>query len=142
MKRKLAVLILLSVIGMSAIAAANEESLQKRSQESLIGIWKGKIEEKPAVDIALKVEGGKLLGTVTFYIVQDTGATPEVKSTEAREILQPLFDGSALSFQVKRKDGSFFKAKIKFTAENEAVLKPEDEATATDDMAISLSREK
>jgi hypothetical protein len=140
MKRKLAVLILLSVIGLSVIAEGKEENLQKRSQESIIGIWKGKFEETPAVDIALKVESGKLLGTVTFYIVQDTVAAPEVKSTEPREILQPLFDGNALSFQVKRKDGSFFKGKIKFLAENEAVLKPE--AEAADAMDIPLTREK
>jgi hypothetical protein len=142
MKRKLAVLILLSVIGLPALTEANEENLQKRSQESLIGIWKGKFEEMPALDIALKVEGGKLVGTAIFYIVQNTGAAPEVKSTEPREILQPSFDGSALSFQVKRKDGSLFKAKVKFITENEAVLNHGDEAQATDDMAIFLTREK
>jgi hypothetical protein len=139
MKRKLTVLTLLSVIGICAIANGSEKKLQKRNQESLIGIWKGKFEETPAVDIALKVDGDKLVGTVVFYIMEDTGTA---KSTEKLELLQPSFDGNVLAFQVKRKDGSFFKGKIKFITENEAVLNPVDEAQLSDAMAISLTREK
>lgn len=139
MKRKLIVLTLLSVIGICAVAYGSDKSFQKRSQESLTGVWKGKFEETPAIDIALKVDGDKLVGTAVFYIMEDTGAA---KSTGKLELIQPSFDGNVLSFQVKRKDGSLFKGKIKFIAENEAVLKPEDEAQSADAMAISLTREK
>jgi hypothetical protein len=139
MKRKLTVLTLLSVIGLCAIANGSEKNLQKRSRESLVGIWKGKFEETPAVDIALKVKGDTLVGTVVFYMVEEAGVA---KSTDKLELLQPSFDGNVLSFQVKRKDGSFFKGRIKFIAENEAVLHPGDEARPGDARAISLTREK
>jgi hypothetical protein len=57
----------------------------------------------------------------------------------------PLNDpvmSSNLLLRVKRKDGSFFRARIKFIAEDEAVLKPVDELKSTQAMAISLTREK
>jgi hypothetical protein len=141
MKQKFVVMLLLSVISLSAIAKAGEEKSQNRSKESVIGTWKGKFEETPAVDIALKVDSGKLVGTAIFYFVQNTDNGAEVKATEKSEMIEPNFDGSNLLFRIKRKDGSFFKARIKFIAENEAVLKPVDEPNATEAMAISLIRE-
>jgi hypothetical protein len=139
MMRKLTALTLLSVLSICALAQDSEKNLQKRSQESLIGIWKGKIEETPAIDIVLKADGDKLAGTAVFYVMQDTGAA---KSTDKLELVQPAFDGNTLSFQVKRKDGSFFKAKVIFLTENEAVLRPDDEAQSADALRIRLAREK
>jgi len=141
MKRKLAVLALL-LITLSSLSLAREKGSQGRTEQSIAGVWKGRFDNSPAIDVTLKVEGGKLAGTAVFYFVQNTDSGPVVKGTDELPLLEPAFDGTTLSFKVKRKDGSIFGAKIKFVAENRAVLKPEDESSAPDENDIYLTREK
>jgi hypothetical protein len=139
MNRKLTVgAALILVIAIAALARSTESTLQNRTKESLAGIWKGKFEGAPAIEVELKVTSGNLAGTVTFYVVQDTIVTGKATSP----LIEPSFDGHAVLFKVKRNDGSLFKARMRFVADNEAVLKPVDDATATDAMAIQMTREK
>ena len=142
MKQRLTVVGLLFVIAISVVAKDSQSKPQNRTQESIVGIWKGMFEQTPAVEIALQVDDGKLVGTAIFYFVQNTDDGPTVKSTAKAELIEPSFDGTNLAIKVKRANGSIFKATIKFIADNDAILKPVDDQTATDAMAISLIREK
>jgi hypothetical protein len=142
MKQTFSVIVLFLVIVSAGLAKAPQPEQQNRTQESIVGVWKGKFEQTPAVDITLKVDSGKLSGTAVFYFVQNTDDGQVVKSTPKAELLEPSFDGKQLSVKIKRPDGSFFKATLKFIADNDAILKPVDDPAATDEMAISLTREK
>ena len=142
MHRNSTAVALLLVILLSVVAESSESKLQSRTKESITGLWKGKTEEAPSVDIALKVEGGILTGTATFYYVETTGGEAAVKSTTKSELIEPSFDGSILMIKVKRKDGSYFQAKMKFVADNKAELTPVSDNKVSDLWSIPLFREK
>ena len=95
----------------------------------------------PAVEITLNIQAGKLAGKVVFYKVVNNGAGGEIKGKAEAPLIDPVFDGQVLSFKVERDDGSFFKGRIKFVAEHEAVLYSNDQNTG-DELAIILRREK
>jgi hypothetical protein len=142
MRQKPTVLTLLFVMAISVMAESQGGNDQSRTTESIVGIWKGKFEEAPALDIELKVSSGKLVGIATFYLVQNTDGGPSIKSMKGSPIIDPSFDGRDLLFKVKRGDGSFLKARMRFVAENEAVFKPIDGSGATDEGAMYMTREK
>jgi hypothetical protein len=53
----------------------------------------------------------------------------------------PCLRRPVLTFKVKKEDGSFYKGKIKFIAEDEALLSSDDENPA-DDISLKLRRKK
>ena len=142
MRRNTTAVALLLVILLSVVAESSESKLQSRTKESIAGLWKGKSEELPPVDIALKVEGGILTGTATFYYVETTGDGAAVKRTAESELIEPSFDGSILVIKVKRKDGSYFQANMKFIADNKAELTPVSDGKVSDLWFIPLFRDK
>jgi hypothetical protein len=136
--------VLLLTLSLSAAVAIYTRASQNRDAASLPGVWKGSFPEAPAtpaVEITLNIQAGKLSGKVVFYKVVNNGAGGEIKGKVEAPILDPVFDGQVLSFKVKRGAGSFFKGRIKFGAEHEAVLYSNDQQTG-DELAIILRREK
>jgi hypothetical protein len=89
----------------------------------------------------LKADGAKLTGIAAFYMVDQTNPA-ELKRKEESLIIDPVFDGNALSFKVKRNDGSIFGAKMEFIGDNEALLKVADDPNAPDEQKINMTREK
>jgi len=142
MKSKLTILALLSVITFSLAAQSQERSLQTRTEQSIVGTWKGKFGDVPAVEVALKFEEGKLTGKAVFYMVDSTDAAHPVKGEEESPLMETAFDGNVLSFKVKRNDGSKFAAKMKFTGDDEAVLKPAEDPDSADAYAMQMTRGK
>lgn len=57
--------------------------------------------------MTLKVDAARLTGIAVFYVVDNTNAA-EVKGEVESSLIEPVFDGSTLSFKVKRNDGSIF----------------------------------
>jgi hypothetical protein len=142
MIQRLTLIVLLLIVACSSSIKARESKLQSRTAESITGVWKAKFEEAPALDIELKLSSGKLVGMATFYFVQNTDAGHVIKNKIDAPLIEPSFDGVDLLFTIKRNDGSVLKASIRFVAENEAVFKPADGPNVTDEMALSLKREK
>jgi len=66
MKAKLAILILLSVTILSLAAQAQKQSLETRTEQSIVGTWKGKFGDVPAIEVALKLAEGKLTGVAIY----------------------------------------------------------------------------
>jgi len=142
MKAKLAILILLSVTILSLAAQAQKQSLETRTEQSIVGTWKGKFGDVPAIEVALKLADGKLTGVAIFYQVENTDAGPAVKGKEESPLIDPALHSNVLSFKVKRNDGSDFAAKMRFTGDDEALLKPADDPESGDDHAMHMTREK
>jgi hypothetical protein len=143
MKKIFLLSILLTVAGSAAVASYTRAS-QNREVASLTGVWKGSFPEAPtvpAVEITLNIQSGQLAGKVIFYMVVNNGAGAEIKGKTEAPLIDPVFDGQVLSFKVERKDGSFFKGRIKFVAEHEAVISSNDRHNG-DELAIILRREK
>jgi hypothetical protein len=143
MKKIFLLSILLTVAGSAAVASYTRAS-QNREVASLTGVWKGSFPEAPtvpAVEITLNIQSGQLAGKVIFYMVVNNGAGAEIKGKTEAPLIDPVFDGQVLSFNVERKDGSFFKGRIKFVAEHEAVISSNDRHNG-DELAIILRREK
>jgi hypothetical protein len=144
MKKTYLLSALLLTLAVSAAVASYTRASQNRDAASLTGVWKGSFPEAPAVpavEITLNIQAGKLAGKVVFYKVVNNGAGEEIKGKVEAPILDPVFDGQVFSFKVERDDGSFFKGRIKFVAEHEAVLYSNDRHTG-DELAIILRREK
>lgn len=142
MKFKFTALALLIFTALSPATRASESARQARTEQSITGTWKGKFDDMPAVDVVLKMEGGRLVGTATFYLVENTGAGAVVKSKNELPMLDLRLEALTLSFKVKRNDGSIFEAGMKFVGDNEAVLKPGGAANDADENKIFMIREK
>jgi hypothetical protein len=144
MKKTFLLSILLLTVAVSAAVASYTRASQNRNAASLTGVWKGSFPEAqavPAVEITLNIQAGKLAGKVVFYKVVNNGAGGEIKGKAEAPILDPVFDGKALSFKVEREDGSFFECRVEFVAEHEAVLHSKDRHTG-DELSIILRRDK
>ena len=142
MHRTFTAVALALVVLLAVVAESSEAKLQSRTKESITGLWQGKSEEMPSVDIALRVEGGILTGTATFYYMETAGGEAVVKSTAKAELIEPSFDGITLLIKVKRKDESLFQAKMKFLAEDKAELTPVSDDKVSDLWTIPLFRKK
>jgi len=142
MKSKFTILALLFITTFSLPTKSQERSLQPRTEQSIVGSWKGKFGDVPAVEVALKLQEDKLTGVAVFYVVDSTEAGPAVKGKEESPLIETKFDGNVLSFKVKRNDGSTFAAKMKFTGDDEAVLKSAEDPDSADAHAMHLTREK
>jgi hypothetical protein len=144
MKKQFLLSALLLPLSIAIAAVGHTQTSQQRSAASLAGVWKGYFPDAPdtpAVEFGLKVQSGKPEGTVIFYIVVNSGAGAEVKGKDEKPLIDPVFDGRVLAFKVKRPDGSFFTGKVKFVAENEAVLSYQNQDTG-DEQSMDLRREK
>jgi hypothetical protein len=142
--KKIFLLSILLTVAVSAAVASYTRASQNRDAASLTGVWKGSFPEAPsapAVEITLNTQASQLAGKVVFYTVVNNGAGAEIKGKTEAPLIDPVFDGQVLSFKVERKDGSFFKGRIKFVAKHEAVLYSDDR-DAGDELTIILRRGK
>jgi hypothetical protein len=76
------------------------------SPQTLNGVWRGQMDGLPEVVLTLTDEGGKLSGAVLFFLhVRATVNDPwnSRPSTEAEPLLNPVFDGKTLRFEVSHK---------------------------------------
>jgi hypothetical protein len=99
-----------------ALLASTVASAQPNSASpDWTGVWKITTPGKPGVTITLADDSGALAGTIVFEVMnRETGQRIAI---EARSVVNPHLEGSALAFQVKR------------------ILKPhlKDDASATND---------
>src|SRR5262245_27503580 len=132
MNRPVLFSVLLLSLAVTATVASYTSAFQNRTAASLTGVWKGNFTEAPAVpavEIALNTQSGRLAGKVVLYKVVNSGAAGEIKGKVEAPLIDAVFDGQVLSFKGKREDGSFFKGKVKFVAEREALLLYDDQDT-------------
>jgi len=110
-----AVALTLSFVSLTAlvcpISLAGQDA---KTRLEVTGRWQGKFpseqvdgvadEDNPvAVEVAIKDQGGKLSGTVVFYVILNQGNKPQVKGKTEEALIDPQFDGTLLKFSVKTK---------------------------------------
>ena len=87
-------------------AGANFAQSTQPAPASLTGVWRGEMDNLPAVALTITDEGGKLTGAVVFFLhVRATVNDPRTykPATAAEPILNPVFDGKTLRFMVSHK---------------------------------------
>jgi len=126
--------------------AGTAQKLEKPyTPKSIAGDWKGKLHESdsvPAVEIDLQPDGNSVAGKVIFYLIEDTGNGNVSRGKSKAQLLEPKFDGESLSFKVMREDGSAARFRMKFTADDEALLGSADEPSPTGREPIRLIRSR
>ena len=98
------------------------------AEKPIAGTLQGKIKGQPAVTLSVKAEGNKLSGAVIFYLLRDDGGSLTVAGKTELPLIDPKFDGKALSFQVKHDQPEKLVAfEMKLVGENEGELKQLDD---------------
>src|SRR5262245_22068804 len=70
-----------------------------------LGVWKGDMYGVGAVTLDLQEQGGKLNGTILFYLIRDHGGKPPGAFLVTPEpLIDPTFDGKVLAFKVSHKN--------------------------------------
>jgi len=116
-------------------------------QYQVTGRWLGKFplpddnsvsdaENPVAVELTVKEEGGKLSGSVVFYVIRNKDNKPQIVGKKESELIAPEFDGKSLTFSVKSKGaqpGTEMNIDMRMTLKNdtEAELEnPHDSSSA------------
>ena len=78
------------------------------AESPVAGTWRGKFYDLPAVVLTVRNDGGKLSGTILFYLLhRNTEHDPwqvDLTHSKALPLLDPKFDGKTLFFQVSHKE--------------------------------------
>ena len=89
-------------LALALLALASAAKSAKMSD--LMGVWKGSLDSLPAVTLTLDRDGGNLTGAILFYLIRRSENGKETASVDVPEpLLQPKFDGKALTFWVSHK---------------------------------------
>lgn len=94
-------LVLLMVAGSVFSAAA--------SQDNVTGVWEGKLNGHPAVDLTIKETEGRISGDILFYFQErEADGKWHVKGKYSVPLLMPKVEGNVLTFEVihHKKHGS------------------------------------
>jgi hypothetical protein len=137
---------IIAILSLFFVPAAAHQAQQRGEdparKPSVVGVWQGRMDELPAVDLTIREDGSGLAGTVVFYRVTDEGNGPKVTGKAELALIDPRFDGSTLLFSFKRKDGAVLKAEMKLVGNDDAVLKPLDDPSAGEAMTVKMVRKK
>ena len=90
--------VLLLLTAVFAPAAPADKSI-------LVGTWKGKMYGVPAVTLTMKEEGGKLSGSILFFLIRhNDGQPPRSSPGTVEPLIDPQFDGKVLLFKVSHRN--------------------------------------
>lgn len=94
----------LAVLLCGAVKA--QDAAVKAPVSSITGVWRGQMDNMPAVTLTITDEGGKLSGAILFFLhMRATVNDPWILKppTAAEPILDPVFDGKTLRFMVSHR---------------------------------------
>ena len=78
------------------------------AESPIAGTWRGRMYDLPAIVLTVKDDGGKLSGTILFFFLhRNSEHDPWQVDTQHSiplPLIDPKFDGKALSFQVSHKE--------------------------------------
>lgn len=99
-----ALMVLLSAPFNFSQSGAPKQSSQPDAKP-LVGVWRGQMDDLPAVTLTITDEGGGLSGAILFYLHRRTTVNDPYTSTPGipEPLLNPTFDGKSLAFQVSHR---------------------------------------
>ena len=87
------------IIVFAAPVAANH-----KEYDAVLGIWRGELENLPAVTLNVTDEAGPLQGAILFYLIRkDEGKPPTSSPGIPEPLFNPRFDGKSLTFQLSHR---------------------------------------
>ena len=109
--------VVFAMLGVSLIWFVSPISFARQDANGkyeVTGRWQGKFpvedgnsasdaDNPVAVEVAVKDDGGKLSGTIVFYVIRNVDNKPQVKGKVESALIDPQFDGTTLKFSVKMK---------------------------------------
>jgi hypothetical protein len=88
------------IIIVAALVAAGD----KGRNVAVVGIWRGELDNLPAVTLNITDEAGPLQGAMLFYLIRrDEGKPPTSSPGVPEPLLNPQFDGKSLTFQLSHR---------------------------------------
>jgi hypothetical protein len=70
-----------------------------------VGVWNGDMYGVRAVTLEVQEPGGKLNGTILFYLIRhNDGSPPRSAPGTPEPLIDPVFDGKVLTFKVSHKN--------------------------------------
>ena len=94
-----ALTLLLVVLAFASTLLASPED-----DEAILGVWRGKDRDLPAVTLTITDEGGQLARAILFYLIRtDPGKAPSSSPGIPEPLLQPRWAGKILTFQVSHR---------------------------------------
>jgi hypothetical protein len=104
---------LLAVAALTAAAVfahdAQNESAAAKTQiahggEAIAGVWRGQMDNLPAVTLNVTYETGSLNGAILFYLhLREPGKTETASAGVPEPLIKPQFDGARLTFSVSHR---------------------------------------
>jgi hypothetical protein len=95
------------VAASTAIAQSAAQSIDKPFvHPKWTGVWQGTLGGVPSVTLTLADDAGAANGTIVFHAIKNDHGHAYSFSTEPHTLIQPRVEGNAISFQVKRGNGS------------------------------------
>jgi hypothetical protein len=86
------------------IVAALVAAADKGRNVAVVGIWRGELDNLPAVTLNITDEAGPLQGAILFYLIRrDEGKPPTSSPGIPEPLLNPQFDGQRLTFQLSHR---------------------------------------
>jgi hypothetical protein len=131
------------VVLSKAVSETSAAAAKNGSSATLDGRWEGKMNGLPAVKLNLAVSHAKPTGTVTFYLIKHapdgTGAHVDGDATEPIE--NAKLEGSTLTFDVHRSDGSVARFRVELKENNTARLfRTNDDPPSPQGEGLELTR--
>ena len=93
-------------IACAAITLTCAEGAASSQNGKWTGVWQGKLDGQPSVELTLADDTGDVGGTIVFHAIKKDAGGPHVISTEPHTLIHPHVDGNSLAFQVIRGNGS------------------------------------
>jgi len=88
------------IVAIAVAATANE----READAAILGIWRGELDNLPAVTLNLTNEAGPLQGAILFYLIRrDEGKLPTSSPGIPEPLFNPRFDGKSLTFQLSHR---------------------------------------
>jgi hypothetical protein len=71
-----------------------------KRQHEIVGVWKGEMNELPAVELNVQETERQLAGTITFFFQRKDSGTWKVERQDTQPLTRMAFDGKTLLFEV------------------------------------------
>jgi hypothetical protein len=86
------------------VVAALVAAADKGRNVAVVGIWRGELDNLPAVTLNITDEAGPLQGAMLFYLIRRDEGNPPTSSPGIPEpLFNPQFDGKSLTFQLSHR---------------------------------------
>jgi hypothetical protein len=129
------------LIGPSPLVGQSAARVPAKS--SFTGIWEGKMNDLPGIDLTIDEAGGKVSGAIVFYFQERSSS--HVAGESPVPLLVPHVEGKTLTFEVQRHKcygcaelGANVKFRMELTAQNEARLWNLENQDASKDLGPGL----